>query len=125
MRRSLDDLSQPQFNVPFADLELQDVRGGVGGGVSTVTAPPGANFFMLFLHGASGPSYSDYSLEISDGQGRRVWQARGLRRNQEDTFTIALQRRLFPPGQYRLSLYGLRAGRSESVGVYTLRVRYR
>jgi hypothetical protein len=124
MRRSLDDFSQPQINVPFADLELQDVRGGAGGGVSTVTAPPGANFFLLFLHGAGGPRYSDYALEISDGQGRRVWRAQGLRRSQEDTFTVALQRRLFPAGQYRLSLYGLRSGRSESVGVYTLRVRY-
>jgi hypothetical protein len=124
MRRSLDDLSQPQVNVPFADLELQDVRGGAGRGVSTVTAPPGANLFLLFLHVAGGPTFSDYALEISDAQGRRVWRARGLRRSQEDTFTVALQRRLFPAGQYRLSLYGLRAGRSESVGVYTLRVRY-
>jgi hypothetical protein len=124
MRRSLDDLSQPQVNVPFADLELQDVRGGAGGGVSTVRAPAGANLFLLFLHVAGGPTFSDYALEISDAQGRRVWRARGLRRSQEDTFTVSLQRRLFPAGQYRLSLYGLRAGRSESVGVYTLRVRY-
>ena len=51
MRRSLDDLSQPQVNVPFADLELQDVRGGAGHGVSTVTSAPGrANLFLLFLH---------------------------------------------------------------------------
>lgn len=124
MRRSVDDLSQPQVNVPIADLELQDVRGGAGGGVSTVAAPAGANLFLLILHVAGGPPFSDYALEISDGQGQRVWRARGLRRSQEDTFTVALQRRLLPAGQYRLRLFGLRAGKSESVGDYTLRVRY-
>lgn len=124
MRYSVDDLPQPQVNVPIVDLELQDVRGVARDAVSTVTAPAGANLLLLILHVAGGPPFSDYALEISDAQGRRVWQARGLRRSQEDTFTVALQRRLLPAGQYRLSLYGLRAGRSESVGNYTLRVRY-
>jgi hypothetical protein len=73
MRRSLDDLSQPQVNAPIEDLELQDVRGGAGRGVSTVMAPQGANLFLLFLHVAGGPTFSDYALEISDAQGRRVW----------------------------------------------------
>jgi hypothetical protein len=124
MRRSVDDLSQPQVNVPIADLELQNVRGGAGSAVATVTAPVGANLFMLILHVAGGPTFSDYALEILDGQGRRVWRAQGLRRSQADTFTVALQRRLLPAGQYSLRLYGLRAGRSESVGDYTIRVRY-
>jgi hypothetical protein len=125
MRRSVDDLSRPQVNVPITDLELQNVRGGAGSAVTTVTAQADANLFMLILHIAAESAFSDYALEVLDGQGRRVWRAQGLRRSQADTFTVTLQRRLLPAGQYRLRLYGLRAGRSEAIGDYAIRVSYK
>jgi len=123
LRRSVDDLSQPQVNVPITDLEQQAIRGG-GDGATTVTAPVGANIFTLILHVADGPSFPDYALEVIDGRGQRLMRARSLRKSQLNTFTVALPRRLLPAGQYRLKLYGLRPGHGEVVAEYQMRLNY-
>jgi hypothetical protein len=127
LRRSVDDLSQPQVNVPITDLEQQANRRG-GDGATTVTAPVGANIFTLILHVADGPSFPDYALEVIDGRGQRLMRARSLRKSQLNTFTVALPRRLLPAGRYRLKLYGLRSGHGEVVGEvvaeYQMRLNY-
>jgi len=123
LRRSVDDLSQPQVNVPITDLEQQADRGGDG--ATTVTIPVGANIFTLILHVAAGPSFPDYALEVIDGRGQRLMRARSLRKSQLNTFTVALPRRLLPAGQYRLKLYGLRPGHGEVVAEYQMRLNYR
>jgi len=126
LRRSVDDLSQPQVNVPITDLEQQANRGGDG--ATTVTAPVGANIFTLILHVADGPSFPDYALEVIDGRGRPLMRAQSLRKSQLNTFTVALPRRLLPAGRYRLKLYGLRSGHGELVGElvaeYQMRLNY-
>jgi len=78
----------------------------------------------VILHDAIGPSYSEYALEILDGQGRQLRRVKGLYRSPADTFRVALSRRLLPAGRYRLRLYGLYAGGSKAVGDYPIRVRY-
>ena len=123
LRRSVDDLSQPQVNVPIADLEQQADRGGDG--ATTVTAPVGANIFALILHVSDAPSFPDYALEVMDGRGRRHMRAQSLRKSQLNTFTVALPRRLLPAGRYRLKLYGLRSGDGEVVAEYQIRLNYR
>jgi hypothetical protein len=123
LRRSVDDLSQPQVNVPITDLEQQADRGGDG--ATTVTAPVGANIFTLILHVADGPSFPDYALEVIDGRGQRLMCAGSLLKSQLNTFTMALPRRLLPAGQYRLKLYGLRPGHGEVVAEYQMRLNYR
>ena len=127
LRRSVDDLSQPQVNVPITDLEQQANRGGDG--ATTVTLPVGANIFTLILHVADGPSFPDYALEVIDGRGRPLIRAQSLRKSQLNTFTVALPRRLLPAGRYRLKLYGLRSGHGELVGEvvaeYQMRLNYR
>jgi hypothetical protein len=127
LRRSVDDLSQPQVNVPITDLEQQANRRG-GDGATTVTAPVGANIFTLILHVADGPSFPDYALEVIDGRGQRLMRARSLRKSQLNTFTVALPRRLLPAGRYHLKLYGLRSGHGEVVGEvvaeYQMRLNY-
>ena len=126
LRRSVDDLSQPQVNVPITDLEQQANRGGDG--ATTVTAPVGANIFTLILHVADGPSFPDYALEVIDGRGRPLMRAQSLRKSQLNTFTVALPRRQLPAGRYRLKLYGLRSGHGELVGElvaeYQMRLNY-
>jgi hypothetical protein len=124
LRRNIDELSRPQVNVPIADLEQQGDRGG-GSGLTTVTAPAGANIFTLILHVSNEPSFPDYALEVIDGRSQRISRAQGLRKTQFGTFTVALPRRLLPAGKYRLRLYGLRAGRSEVVAEYQARLNYR
>ena len=123
LRRSVDDLSQPQVNVPITDLEQQGNRGGDG--ATTVTAPVGANIFALILHVSDAPSFPDYALEVIDGSGRRLMRAQSLRKSQLNTFTVALPRRLLPAGRYRLKLYGLRSGHGEVVAEYQIRLNYR
>ena len=127
LRRSVDDLLQPQVNVPITDLEQQANRGGDG--ATTVTLPVGANIFTLILHVADGPSFPDYALEVIDGRGRPLIRAQSLRKSQLNTFTVALPRRLLPAGRYRLKLYGLRSGHGELVGEvvaeYQMRLNYR
>lgn len=124
LRRSIDDLSQPQVNAPITDLDPQNVRGDTDRAVTTVTVPKGVTLFTVILHVASGPSYSEYALEILDGQGRQVRRVKGLYRSPADTFTVALSRRLLPAGRYRLRLSGLYAGGSKAAGDYPIRVRY-
>ncbi|MGH9855137.1 MAG: hypothetical protein ACREBD_35340, partial [Blastocatellia bacterium] len=107
LRRSIEDFSQPQVNAPITDLDPQSVRGDTEKAVTTVTVPKGSTLFTVILHVAGGPSYSEYALEILDGQGRPVRRVKGLYRSPADTFTVALSRRLLPAGRYRLRLYGL------------------
>ena len=90
-----------------------------------MTAPAGANIFTLILHVTNEPSFPDYVLEVTDGRGQRISRAQGLRKSELNTFTVALPRRLLPAGQYRLVLYGLRAGRSAVVAEYQVRLNYR
>jgi anti-sigma factor RsiW len=123
LRRSIEELSQPQVNIPITDLEQQGERGG-GSGVTTMAVPAGANIFTLILHVTGEPSFPDYALEVMDGRGQRVTRAQKLRKSQLNTFTVALPRRLMPAGQYRLKLFGLRAGRSEVIAEYQLRLNY-
>ena len=124
LRRSIDELSQPQVNTPITDLDPQNVRGGAGGPVTTAPAPKDATLFTVILHAAAGPSYSEYALEILDEKGQRLRRVKGLYRSPADTFTVTLPRRLLPAGRYRLRLYGLYAGGSKAVGDYPIRVHY-
>jgi hypothetical protein len=123
LRHSVDDLSQPQVNVPITDLEQQSNRGGDV--ATTVTAPVGANIFTLILHVSDVPSFPDFALEVIDGRGQRLMRAQSLRKSQLNTFTVALPRRLLPAGRYRLKLYGLRPGHGEVVAEYLMRLNYR
>src|SRR5262249_44341979 len=125
LRRSIDDLSQPSVNVPVEDLEVDQPRGGAAGDVKTVTVPAGANLFTLLLRAKSGLSFPDYALEVIDDHGKRVFRVTGLHKSEADGFNVALPRWKLPAGQYHLRLYGLRAGKSESVGDYSIHVRYR
>lgn len=124
LRLSVDDLSQPQINIPIVDLETEGIRGLSEGEITTVAVPEGANLFTLVLHILDEPTFPGYAVEVTDERGRRVWRAQGLRRSPADTFTVALPRRLLPAGRYQLGLYGLRAGKNKSLGKYSMRLRY-
>lgn len=125
MRQTVDELSSPQLNVPITDLEPRDSNRAGGGEVTTIEVEPGTNLFTLILHVAGEPSHASFALEVMDGRGQRIWRVQGLRKSEPNTFTAALPRRLLPAGQYQLKLYGLRAGRSELVAEYKMRINYR
>jgi hypothetical protein len=124
LRRSIEDLSQPQVNVPITDLMIDSARGKAPGDITTVIVPAGANIFTLILNGANELSFPNYALEILDTRGQRLFRVEGLRKSEAGNFIVSLSRRLLPAGRYRLRLYGLRAGKTEPVGDYFMRVRY-
>jgi len=122
LRRTIDELSRPQPNAPITDLEPRDSTRAGSGVATAIDVEPGADFFTLILHVDGEPSHASFTLEVGDGRGRRLWLVPGLRKSQLNTFTVALPRRQLPAGQYRLKLYGLRAGRRERVAEYQMRV---
>ncbi len=124
LQQSLEDLSQPQVNMPIADLYPQEFIRGQEEAIKAIEVPSGANFFALILNVPDQRSYASYALEIADRDGRAIWRGRGLRMSSYNNFTVMLPRRLFPAGEYRIALYGLRDGRRELVERYALRIRY-
>jgi len=126
LSKAVDELSQPQINVPIEDLQPREVIRGQGQGstVQTIEVPSGANLFALILNVVDQESYPDYALEILDQRGKQVWREDGLQPGPVNNFTVALPRRLFPAGGYRIKLYGLRAGRRHLVEEYAVRIQY-
>lgn len=122
LRRTVDELSRPQPNVPITDLEPRDSARAGGGAATAVEVEPAAPFFTLILHVDGEPSHASFTLEVVDARGQRLWRVPGLRKSRLNTFTVALPRRQLPAGEYRLKLYGLRAGRREPVAEYQMRV---
>ncbi|HKX27737.1 MAG TPA: hypothetical protein VJ302_08605 [Blastocatellia bacterium] len=122
LHRAVEDISQPQINVPIIDLELQAPRGGEDQ-TTTILMPANASLFTVILHVADGRPFADYLLEVMDGRGRSIRRVQGLRRSEAETFTVALPRRLFPADRYRFRLYGLHGRKSEPLGDYSIRVR--
>jgi len=126
LRRTLDELLRPQFNVPIIDLDPRDsTRGQPAPSVPVIEVPAGAHFFTLILHVPGQPSHESYELEVADQRGAPVWRGPGIQKSPYDTFTVALPRRLIPAGQYRIRLYGISAGRQDRVADYRVRVQYR
>jgi hypothetical protein len=126
LRQTVNELSQPQLNVPIEDLDPRRVasRDGQQDSTRTIDVPAGARFFTLILNLAGESSHSRYEVEIKDQRGTLIWQAPGLQKTEFNTFTLALSRPLFPAGQYRIRLFGLRGGHRELVEEYTVRIRY-
>ena len=92
----------------------------------SLPAVSGAFTLILFVE----PSYPEYRLEIRESDtDRLVWAQDGLERIRSqpvpgsEAVTVTLDRRVLPPGDYWLSLDGLRDSQVERVAEYGLRVR--
>ena len=126
LRATVNSLSRPQVNVPIVDLDPQgSTRAQSPGALTTIDVPSGAKLFTLILNITGEPSHPGYAMEISNQRGMTVWRGSGLRKSPYNNFTVALPRRSFPAGQYRIKLYGLRDGTKELVEEYAVRVQYR
>lgn len=115
---------QPQFNVPIIDLAPQDTRGQAGSESKKIDVPAGVNFVTLILNINGQPNFSDYALEILDRQGKAVYQGKGLKKNAENSFTIAISRSQLASGQYRFKLYGIQQGQQTLIQDYLVQLRY-
>jgi anti-sigma factor RsiW len=124
LRRNIDELSQPQLNVPIADLYPRGFARNQGQAAATIDVPARVNLFTLVLNTAHDQTFPTYSLEIVDERSALVWQGRGLQKSALNNFTVSLARRLFPTGQYLVKLYGWRGERKRLVEEYAVRIRY-
>jgi len=114
-----------QANVPIVDLNPQDAgRGNQNPKAATVQLSPDTDLFTLILNLSGEDSSRNYSLEITDRNNRTIWTARDLRKSPYNNFTVALHRRSFPAGEYRLEIYGLRDGRRQLIEEYAIRLSY-
>ncbi len=115
----------PEANVPIVDLNPQDAgRGGQNPKAATVQLSPDTDLFTLILNLSGEDSSRNYSLEVTDRNNRTIWTARDLRKSPYNNFTVAMRRRSFPAGEYRLRIYGLRDGRRQLIEEYAIRLMY-
>jgi len=125
LQQKVDELSRPQYNIPITDLEPHgSVRGEANPG-KTIEVGPGVNYFTVILNVSGQPSFKDYLLEIQDRGGKTIWNGRGLRKSQYNTFTVMLTRRLLPAGSYHLKLYGASGSQRELIENYPVRIEYK
>jgi hypothetical protein len=115
----------PQANVPIIDLNPQDAgRGDQNPKAATVQLSPDTDLFTLILNLGGEDSSRNYSLEVTDRTNRTIWTTRNLRKSPYNNFTVALRRRSFPTGEYRLKIYGLRDGHRQLIEEYAIRLNY-
>ncbi|MEO6195836.1 MAG: hypothetical protein ABIS20_22680 [Thermoanaerobaculia bacterium] len=116
------EVAAPRVNVPI--FLLAAVRGGEEGRESVNRIP---------LSAASGPviltlelatiDYPSYRASLRTGDGKEVWQARGLRPDSRDTLVLLLPSRMLRPGSYRLGIEGARGdGKGFAVAAYPFQV---
>jgi hypothetical protein len=124
--RTTDQIASPDINVPIFDLVPQDGRRGDQDVESTtIDLPSDTDLFTLILNLSGDQSSRNYSLEITDRTNRIIWRGSGLRKSAYNNFSIALRRRSFPGGEYRLKLYGLSDGSRKLIEQYAIRLAYR
>ncbi len=123
LRRTVDELSQPEVNAPVLDL----VPLGIGQRDEAVApaaeVPTGARMFTLILSPARRGDFLDYEAEIASAGGTVVWRERGLRPNDYGSFSLTVQRDWLGTGEHRIRLFGIPSGGArEPLGEYALRI---
>jgi hypothetical protein len=125
LQARIDQLSQPQLNVPIVNLEPSGARRGDLSATPKVELPAGAGLVTVVLHLDQARKESSYAVEIRDAHGRSVWRGNGLVKSAFDTFTLALPRTPFPAGLYEIRLSAEHGAGSTLVETYALHLGYR
>ena len=124
LRQQVDTLSQPQPNVLVFDLYPADATRSSSSDVATMNVPAGANLITLILNIAAEHEYRDYSVDVLDQSGTRIWQGERLRKTAFGNFTLMVPRLFLPEGRYRIQLRGVGGGQATVIEQYVVRVRY-
>ena len=124
--KTIDQAGPPLVNVPIFELHPRSsTRESEVGTIPTLEAAPDTNLITLIIHVSGELSRDRYSVEALDQSGRIIWSGRGLRKSRYNNFTVAIPRRTFPAGNYRLRLYASHDGRRELIEEYAIRFQYR
>lgn len=121
-RRTVEELTQPQANVPILDLWPDPATRG---GWQSVAAevPAEADSFILILNLADPAEYPDYEVELVDPEGEEIWRRRGFRMSAiGSNFTVSLSRHFLPPGEHAIRLHGVDGKRRVLLEEYPIRI---
>jgi len=120
LRRTVDDLSQPDLGAPVRDLSATVSREAAAPAV--VTLAPDDRFFTLVLSPADPRDFADHEVVLEKSGGGEVWRGRGLQKNRYGTFSVVLARRRTGDGDYTLRIFGIEGEQKRIVGEYHFRI---
>lgn len=120
LRRTVQELSEPQANVPFEDLFPEAVRSGQGE-PAVVEIAPGTRLFTLVLNPDESVRADAYVVEIARADGGTVWRGSGLRANPYGSLSLVVPLRAMGAGEYRILLRE-EGGSGRPAGEFRLRI---
>lgn len=113
----------PQVNVPL--FLLAAVRGAEAPDREPVNRLPLSSSTRAVILAAqlAAIEYPAYRAALTTASGREVWQAAGLHPDSRDTLVLLLPSAMLQPGDYRLTIEGMKdGGPSFAVAAYPFRV---
>ncbi len=120
LRRTVNELSQPQVDAPIVDLFPEPLRDATDKR-ETLKLAPDVRVYFLVLNPTDSRTFPRYELEIARTGGAAVWRGK-LTRNNLGSFTLSLPRRLVGEGTYQLHLWGDGERGREVLGEYELSI---
>lgn len=115
-------LREPRVAFEETTLRTADHRGPAHSGATLSTKSEG---HLLVAPMIDPPDYPEYRLDLVDVGGperRAVWSRGGLARPPLDTFQLLVPRGFLRPGNYQLTVYGVRGADSERIAAYNVQM---
>ena len=121
--RMIVQLRQPQANPPLVNLEpVGSVRQG-SPATREVLIPAGAQRVWVILHPVAELEAPSYEVEVIAPHGGVVLRFENLQRSEVGNFRLEIPRGVLTEGDYRIVLFGRKAGSREAVEQFALRAR--
>jgi hypothetical protein len=116
-------LKQPQVNPPLVNLvPMGSVRQGLQE-VPELHLPAKTERAWVILNPEGELDFSSYDAELRVSDGKVVLRLADLPSSEAGNFRLEIPRALLAEGEYRIVLFGKKAGRSRNVGEFAFRVR--
>lgn len=120
--RTIVQLRQPQVNPPLVNLApVGSVR--QGSAVTELRLPAWAERAWVILNPVTELDAPAYEIEVTAPDGAAVLRLKDLQSSEKGDFRLEIPRGVLTEGDYRIVLFGRKAGRREVVGEFALRVR--
>lgn len=122
LQREREAARGPRLNLVTVDLFPSSLSRRSGEtAANRVQLPAAPDAIALVLNSQIAPRQGVFGARLLDGQGRLIWQASGLIRQQQGEFTIQFPRGFLPAGDYELRLVS--GASEEALEVYRFRNR--
>jgi hypothetical protein len=109
-----------QTNVVVMDLFPVSVTRSESANENRLVIPRDARSVTLILNSGGPATYSRYSIELLDAQGRTAWRNGNLRRYSNSDFTINLPVNLLRSGRQVINIFGLEPGTKTLMASYQI-----